>query len=54
MRKPWVEAGAAIHTVQALLGHKHVETTMIYMHLTHRTEQDSRALVETLCRELPS
>ena len=48
-----VEAGASIHTVQALLGHKHVETTMIYMHLTHRSEQDCRALVETLCRDLP-
>ena len=48
-----MEAGAAIHTVQALLGHRHVETTMVYMHLTHRSEQDSRALVEGLCRELP-
>jgi site-specific recombinase XerD len=48
-----VEAGASIHTVQALLGHKNVETTMVYMHLTHRSEQDSRALLETLCRELP-
>jgi hypothetical protein len=26
---------------------------MIYLHLTHRTEQDSRALVETLSRDLP-
>ena len=48
-----VEAGASLHTVQSLLGHRHIDTTMIYLHLTHRSEQDSRALVETLCRELP-
>jgi integrase/recombinase XerD len=48
-----VEAGASLHTVQALLGHSGINTTMIYVHLTHRSEQDSRALVEKLCRELP-
>lgn len=48
-----VEAGASLHTVQVLLGHNHIDTTMIYLHLTHRSEQDSRALVESLCRELP-
>jgi site-specific recombinase XerD len=48
-----VEAGASLHTVQALLGHCGINTTMIYLHLTHRSEQDSRALVETLCHELP-
>ena len=48
-----VEAGAALHTVQALLGHKQINTTMIYLHLTHRSEQDSLRLVEQLCRDLP-
>jgi integrase len=48
-----VEAGASLHTVQSLLGHSGINTTMIYLHLTHRSEQDSRALVEKLCRELP-
>lgn len=48
-----IEAGASIHTVKALLGHAHINTTMIYLHLTHRTEQDSRALVESLCASLP-
>lgn len=47
------EAGASIHTIKALLGHKSINTTMIYMHLTHRSEQDSRALIERLCDELP-
>jgi integrase/recombinase XerD len=48
-----VEAGASLHTVKALLGHAHINTTMIYLHLTHRSEQDSRALVDTICRDLP-
>lgn len=48
-----VEEGASLHTVKSLLGHAHINTTMIYLHLTHRSEQDSRNLVETLCRDLP-
>jgi integrase len=48
-----VEAGASVHTVQALLGHRHINTTMIYLHLTHRSQQDCRALVESLCGDLP-
>lgn len=48
-----VEAGAGLHTLQALLGHSNIDTTMIYLHLTHRSEQDSRELVEKLCLELP-
>lgn len=48
-----VEAGASLHTVQALLGHSHIQTTMLYMHLTHRCEQDSRALIEALSQDLP-
>lgn len=48
-----VEAGASLHTVQALLGHKQITTTMVYLHLTHRSDQDSRALVERLTQGLP-
>jgi site-specific recombinase XerD len=49
-----VEAGASLHTVQALLGHKQINTTMVYLHLTHQSEQDSLALIEELSRDLPS
>lgn len=48
-----VEAGASLHTVKGLLGHKNINTTMIYLHLTHHSEQNSRELVEKLCRDLP-
>jgi site-specific recombinase XerD len=48
-----VEAGASLHTVQGLLGHAWINTTMVYLHLTHRSQQDSRALVERLCDGLP-
>lgn len=48
-----IEAGASLHTVQALLGHKQIDTTMVYLHVTHRSEQNSQALVEQLCKGLP-
>lgn len=48
-----IEAGASLHTVQSLLGHKQINTTMVYLHVTHRSEQNSRALVEQLCSDLP-
>jgi integrase len=48
-----VEAGASLHTVQALLGHSHINTTMVYLHLTHRSQEECRTLVESLCGDLP-
>lgn len=48
-----VEAGASLHTVQALLGHAHINTTQVYLHLTHRSGQDTLQLMEALCEGLP-
>ncbi len=48
-----VEAGASLHLVKQLLGHSHINTTMVYLHLTHRSDQDSRRLIESLCNGLP-
>ena len=48
-----LEAGASIHTIQKLLGHAHINTTMLYLHLTHDAEENALGLVEQLCKDLP-
>ena len=48
-----LEAGAHLHTIQRLLGHKQINSTMVYLHLTHQTTQDTLALMDELCRDLP-
>jgi len=48
-----LEAGAHLHTIQQLLGHKQITTTMIYLHLTHQSTQDALRLMDALCRGLP-
>jgi len=48
-----IEAGAPIHVVKELLGHRQIQTTMVYLHLTHRTQADCRELIEALCQRLP-
>jgi integrase len=48
-----VEAGANLNLVKELMGHNHINTTMVYLHLTHRSEQDSQRLVADLCKDLP-
>lgn len=48
-----IEAGASLHAVQALLGHAHLNTTQVYLHLTQQSEQNTLALMEQLYRDLP-
>lgn len=48
-----LEAGAHLHTIQRLLGHQQITTTMIYLHLTHQSTQDALRLMDELCRKLP-
>jgi len=48
-----LEAGAHLHTIQRLLGHKQITTTMIYLHLTHQSSQEALRLMDELCRGLP-
>lgn len=48
-----VEAGASLHSIQAILGHANIATTEIYLHLTLRQEQDTLELVEGICSGLP-
>ena len=48
-----LEAGAHLHTIQKLLGHKQITSTMVYLHLTHQTSQDALRLMDQICRGLP-
>jgi len=48
-----LEAGAHLHTIQKLLGHKQITSTMVYLHLTHQSTQDALRLMDELCRSLP-
>jgi site-specific recombinase XerD len=48
-----LEAGAHLHTIQKLLGHKQITSTMVYLHLTHQTTKDTLQLMDGLCSPLP-
>lgn len=48
-----LEAGAHLYTIQKLLGHKQITSTMVYLHLTHQSARDTLRLMEDLCRHLP-
>jgi integrase/recombinase XerD len=48
-----IQAGAHVHTVQRLLGHAHLKTTEVYLHLTHQTEKDALSLMDGLYETLP-
>jgi site-specific recombinase XerD len=48
-----LEAGAHLHTIQKLLGHKQITSTMIYLHLTHQSTQEALRLMDQLCKGLP-
>lgn len=46
-------AGAHLHTIQKLLGHKQITSTMVYLHLTHQSTQDALRLMDELYQGLP-
>jgi len=48
-----LEAGAHLHTIQKLLGHKQITSTMVYLHLTHQTTRDALGLMDDLYSGLP-
>jgi integrase/recombinase XerD len=47
-----LEAGAHLHTIQKLLGHKQITSTMVYLHVTHQSTQDALRLMEDLYQGL--
>jgi site-specific recombinase XerD len=49
-----LEAGAHLHSIQKLLGHKQITTTMVYLHLTHQSTREALQLMDQLCKGLPA
>jgi site-specific recombinase XerD len=47
-----LEAGVNLRVIQQYLGHTSLETTMVYLHLTHKGQEDAVARVNTLMEDL--
>jgi site-specific recombinase XerD len=49
---PLLEAGVNLRVIQQSLGHTQLETTMVYLHLTHKGQEDAYARINTLMGDL--
>jgi integrase/recombinase XerD len=47
-----LEAGVNLQVIQQYLGHTQLETTMVYLHLTHKGQDDAYARINTLMGDL--
>jgi len=47
-----LEAGVNLRVIQQYLGHAQLETTMVYLHLTHAGQEDAYARIDTLMGDL--
>ena len=45
-----LEAGVNLRAIQRYLGHAHPETTMLYLHLTHKGQEDAYQRIDALMR----
>jgi site-specific recombinase XerD len=43
-----LEAGGNIRTIQQYLGHAQLETTMVYLHLTHTGQENACRLINSI------
>lgn len=43
-----LESGVSLKAIRKFLGHKSVQTTMVYLHLTENGEADARTIINTL------
>lgn len=43
-----LEAGISLKAIQKYLGHKSLQTTLVYLHLTETAEVDSREVINQL------
>ena len=47
-----LEAGVNLRVIQKNMGHASLETTMIYLHLTHKGQEDAYALIDRVMEGL--
>jgi site-specific recombinase XerD len=47
-----LEAGVNLRVIQQYLGHAQIETTLVYLHLTHKGQEDAYVRINTLMRGL--
>lgn len=47
-----LEAGVNLRVIQRDLGHSSLETTMVYLHLTHKGTEDAYALIDAAMKDL--
>jgi integrase/recombinase XerD len=47
-----LEAGVNLRVIQQNLGHTSLETTMMYLHLTHKGQEDAYALIDRVMEGL--
>lgn len=45
-----LESGVNIRVIQEYLGHAHLETTMIYLHLTQKGKEDAYSIINTMMK----
>jgi integrase/recombinase XerD len=51
---PLLEAGVNLRAMQRSMGHAQLETTMLYLHLTHKGHVDAVQRINTVMHGLPS
>ncbi|MBM3299531.1 MAG: site-specific integrase [Deltaproteobacteria bacterium] len=47
-----LEAGVNLHVIQRYMGHAQIETTMVYLHLTPKGQEDARQLINQVMEGL--
>jgi integrase len=47
-----LESGVNIRTIQNYLGHAQLETTMVYLHLTPKSQQDAHQRIDSLMQDM--
>jgi len=47
-----LEAGVNLRVIQRYMGHSNLETTMVYLHLTHKGQEDAFKLIDTVMEGL--